>query len=222
MASHSKVFAAGERRDFELGVTNLVARHAAAPFPEIVADLSAEVLRRLGADYLAGVGTEAATAARIVDKMPGNFVYTGLIHLALPNARIIHVQRDPIDTCLSCFMLLFEAGQPYSYDLRELGRYCRAYAALMDHWRRVLPAGIMLDVRYEDVVADVDRQARRIVAHCGLEWDDSCLDFHKTQRPISTASAMQVRQPIYRTSVGRGRPYMGLLQPLIEELRLGG
>jgi hypothetical protein len=128
------------------------------------------------------------------------------------------VRRDPIDTCLSCFTLLFQAGQAYSYDLAELGRYYRAYATLMHHWHCVLPPGVMLDVQYEDVVADVEPQARRIVAHCGLEWDDKCLAFHRTQRPIRTPSAAQVRQPLYRTSVGRWRPYGNLLQPLIAEL----
>jgi tetratricopeptide (TPR) repeat protein len=219
LASHPNIFGAGELEELSKAAASLTARnHAAASFPEGVPALSDENLRQLGTSYLAAVGPAAPQALRIVDKMPANFLFVGLIHLALPNARIIHVRRDPIDTCLSCFTLLFQAGQAYSYDLAELGRYYRAYATLMHHWHCVLPPGVMLDVQYEDVVADVEPQARRIVAHCGLEWDDKCLAFHRTQRPIRTPSAAQVRQPLYRTSVGRWRPYGNLLQPLIAEL----
>jgi hypothetical protein len=151
--------------------------------------------------------------------MPTNFKYAGLIHLALPNARIIHVARDPVDTCLSCFSLLFAGDQPYAYDLGELGRYYRAYEALMAHWRDVLPPGTMLEVRYEDVVDDLEGQARRIVAHAGLRWDDACLALNETQRPVATASAIPVRQPIHRGSVDRSHPYRKLLQPLLAALR---
>ncbi len=143
----------------------------------------------------------------------------GLIHAALPKARIIHTSRDPIDTCLSIFATLFRAAsQPYSYDLGELGRYYRAYQKAIAHWRDVLPAGVMLDMRYEDIVEDVEQQARRIIAHCGLEWDDACLAFHQTDRPVRTASVAQVRQPVYRSSVGRARPTRELLQPLLDAI----
>ena len=152
--------------------------------------------------------------------MPQNFYFVGLIHLALPNARIIHACRDPIDTCLSCFSQLFNRYHPYAYDLAELGRYYRAYAGLMAHWRRLLPENVMLEVQYEDVIADLEGQARRFVAHCGLQWDDACLSFHKTERPVRTASAVQVRQPIYGTSVGRWRSYEQFLAPLIAELNI--
>ena len=221
LASHPNVFGAGEREDFTRAVDSLPSLNdGSLGFPEAVPALSGETLRQLGAGYLAGIAAAAPDAARITDKMPGNFPYVGLIHLTLPNARIIHLRRDPIDTCLSCFSILFAVGQPQTYDLAELGRYYRAYAALMQHWRRVLPAGVMLEVQYEDVVADVAQQARRIVAHCGLPWDDACLAFHRTQRPVRTASAAQVRQEIYPTSVGRWRRYGDLLQPLIKELGL--
>ena len=116
---------------------------------------------------------------RVTDKMPSNYYFAGLIHLALPNAKIIHAMRDPVDTCVSCFSKLFSAEQNHTYDLGELGRYYRRYERLMAHWRRVLPAGRILDVRYEDVVGDLESQARRIIAHCGLPWDDRCLSFHR-------------------------------------------
>jgi hypothetical protein len=140
----------------------------------------------------------------------------------LPNAPIIHTVRDPVDTCISCFSKLFTAEQNHTYDLAELGRYYRRYARLMAHWHRVLPAGRILDVRYEDVVADLDGQAKRIIAHCGLEWDARCLSFHKTDRPVRTASATQVRQPIYTSAVGRSRVYEPFLGPLLAELGRGG
>jgi hypothetical protein len=142
----------------------------------------------------------------------------GFIHLTLPNARIVHVRRDPLDNCISCFVTLFEHTHAYMNDMGDLGRYYRAYEALMDHWRRVLPEGVMLDVNYEDVVYDLEAQARRIVAHCGLEWDDACLSFHKTERPVRTASVAQVRRPIYGSSIGRAQAYRDQLGPLLNAL----
>jgi hypothetical protein len=147
-------------------------------------------------------------------------MYAGLIHLALPNARIIHIVRDPRDTCLSCFSKSFTDDLNYTYDLGELGRYCRQYQALMAHWHRVLPPGRILAVRYEEVVRDLEGQARRIMSHCGLDWDSRCLAFHKTQRPVRTASATQVRRPIYKHAVGRWRAYESFLAPLITQLEL--
>jgi len=161
--------------------------------------LNGENLRGLGTTYLTGLTAAAPAADKIVDKMPANFRFLGLIHLALPNARIIHTCRDPIDTCLSCFSKLFTDEQPFTYDLSELARYYRAYQKLMEHWRRVLPPGVMLDVKYEELVTDFEEQTRRIVTHCGLEWDDRCLSFYETRRPVKTASVVQVRQPIYRS-----------------------
>jgi hypothetical protein len=150
--------------------------------------------------------------------MPSNFCFIGLIHLALPNARILHVTRDPLDTCLSCFSRLFSGEQNHTYDLGELGRHYRKYAELMEHWRAVLPKGRMLEIRYEDVIADLEASARRIIAHCGLDWNESCLAFHETKREVKTASASQVRQPIYKTAQNRSQHYREYLAPLIAEL----
>ena len=130
----------------------------------------------------------------------------------------MHVHRDPADTCLSSFFTLFAEGHTQTYDLAELGHYYRAYATLMAHWRSVLPAGIMLDVQYEELVADFENQARRIIAQCGLEWDDACLVFQKAKRAVKTASAFQVRQPLYSSSVGLSRRYLPLVQPLLDAL----
>jgi tetratricopeptide (TPR) repeat protein len=219
LASHPRVFGAGELYDLR----EVIAAHCdlaavPAPYPECVPDMSEEVLQRIGADYAARLRRRGPEAERVTDKMPGNFFHLGLVHLALPNARIIHVRRDPVDTCLSCYGRLFGDEQQFSYELGELGRYYRCYEALMAHWRAVLPPGAMIEVRYEDVVADLEQQARHIVAHCGLEWHDDCLTFYATKRLVRTSSASQVRQPIYRSAVGRWRPYRQWLGPLLDEL----
>jgi tetratricopeptide (TPR) repeat protein len=221
LASHPQVFGAGEIGALPDAVAELRRRNdRSLPFPELLSALPSHRLRELGGRYLSGIRAVAPAAARITDKMPGNFRFAGLIHLALPNARIIHVRRDPIDTCLSCFSILFTAGgSDYSYDLGELGRCYRAYEALMAQWRKVLPADALLEVQYEEVVDDLEGQARRLVAHCGLDWDARCIAFHATPRAVRTASAAQVRQPIYRSSIGRWRPDRELLQPLLDALK---
>ena len=167
---------------------------------------------------MASLRKYSADARHITDKMPSNFFAVGLIHLMLPNAKIIHVRRNPADTCLSCFTRLFNRGQESTYDLAELGQYYTGYARLMQHWREVLPANAWLEVQYEDIVADMEGQARRLIDFCGLEWNAACLDFHKTERSIRTASVTQVRQPIYTSSVARWRKYEAHLTPLLESL----
>ena len=219
LASHPDVYGAGEIGAFGDSVEACAAQAGRPPLSDDeLANLSDDGLQWLGADYVARLRALAPDARRVVNKMPGNFFFAGAIHLALPKAAIIHTRRDPIDTCLSCFSKLFTQDLAYAYDLGELGRYYRAYEALMDHWRAVLPAGAMLEVQYEEVVADLEGQARRIVAHCGLEWDPRCLDFHLTKRAVSTASVIQVRQPIYGSSVGRWRRHEAFLGPLLAEI----
>ena len=218
LASHPEVFGAGELTTFDCAAGAVIkALPGAPPFPDMAAAMSGEDFRRLGACYLARLKERAPSASRIVDKMPGNFLFAGLIHLALPNATIIHAVRDPLDTCVSCFSILF-GDQSFTYDLAELGRYYRHYRALMAHWRAVLPPHRFIDVQYEELVGDLESVARRIVAYCGLAWDARCLDFHRTERAVRTASASQVRRPIYRSSLGRWRRYQKFLQPLIAEL----
>ena len=154
----------------------------------------------------------------MTDKLLTNYYFVGLIHLAFPNAKIINTLRDPVDTCLSGFTKLFKDAMPHSYDLGELGRYYRMYAKLMDHWRAVLPEGVMTTIVYEDVVADTEKAARGLVEFLGLPWNDVCLSFHKSDRPVKTASVAQVRKPIYKSSVERWRKYGAGLQPLIDAL----
>ena len=190
-----------------------------ANFPDTVAGSTPLEIRALGSDYLRRVSAAAGEAAFITDKSTVNFTAVGLIYMAIPGARFVHCLRDPIDTCLSCFSKLFSADVPFAFDLGELGRYYAAYERVMAHWRDVLPLGAMLEVRYEGVVADLEGQSRRILDYCGLPWDPAVLDFHRSARPVRTASLRQVRQPIYRSSVGRWRPDETVLRPLTEALR---
>jgi tetratricopeptide (TPR) repeat protein len=223
LASHPQVFGAGEVNAFDLALHHTGLQTAERQFPESAPEWMADDLSRAASEYLRllcrglAFSENRARVERLTDKMGGNFRYLGLIHLMLPQARIIHTRRDPIDTCLSCFSLQF-ANLRYTYDLGELGRYYAAYARLMDHWREVLPTGRMLEVQYERVVGDFEGMARRLIAHCGLEWDDACLRFYETQRPVRTSSMTQVRQPIYRNSIGRWRPDADILRPLLEAL----
>jgi tetratricopeptide (TPR) repeat protein len=217
LASHPRVAGAGEVDHFATATSD-VARRQGATYPDVLHQMPDETFQELGRTYLERLTGAGAAKDRIVDKLPANFLFAGLIHLALPRARIIHVKRNAIDTCVSCYSLLFAEDQPYAYDLGELGRYYRAYDALMGHWRSVLPPGRMLEVRYEDLVEDLEGQARRLVAHCGVEWDPRCLSFHETKRPVTTASLVQVRKSIYTSSVGRSRFYGSRLKPLIDAL----
>jgi len=221
LASHAEVFGAGERPALEQaamarlgpGLSPLARAQRMAAFAP--ADLAA-----MGANYAVGAAALAPGYRRVTDKMPSNFRLIGLIRLILPHARIIHCRRDPVDTCFSCYTRKFSRGQNFTYDLRELGLYYRGYAGLMDHWRAIVPPDRLLEVAYEDVVEDLETQARRLIAFCGLDWDEACLSFHRTTRQVRTASVNQVRQPLYRTSLARWRPYQPYLGPLIEALGL--
>ena len=217
LASHPMVHGGGELDDLGTIIDKLPESLASSkPYPDCIADANAETLRGLGARYVAGLRTRAPAAARITDKMPANTRHIGLIRCLMPGARIVHCRRDPLDTCLSCFTTLFTTGHDFSYDLAELGGYYRAYDRLMTHWRALLPD--MLEIDYEDVVADLEGQARRLVDFCGLDWDDGCLEFDKTERIVKTASSAQVRRPIYGDSVARWKRYQAHLGPLFEAL----
>ncbi|HKI15970.1 MAG TPA: sulfotransferase, partial [Roseiarcus sp.] len=208
LASHPKVFGAGELNDFEREAAKLAQGAGdGSPAADLAAFVEAGRIRTLGSAYLARLVAHAPEADKLIDRLPSNFRFLGPICLAMPNARVIHMRRDPVDTCLSCFSKRFFGQLPWSYNLAELGRYYRAYEASMAHWLTALPKGFMIEVRYEDLVADLEGQTRRMLAHIGLDWDPRCLDFHTTDRTVRTASAAQVRQPIYRTSIERWRAY---------------
>ena len=175
-------------------------------------------LTALGGDYVRRLTARAPEAERITDKMPANFFLVGLIHLMLPKAKIVHVRRSPLDTCLSNFTRLFGRNQFQSYDLRELGLYYRDYARVMAHWREVLPKEAFHEIQYEDLVTEPEAEVRRLLAYLDLPWDDACLAFHESKRQVRTASMTQVREPIHRGSVGRWKRYERFLGPLIEAL----
>jgi tetratricopeptide (TPR) repeat protein len=216
IASHPDVHGAGELK--YLGDVSNKKSGGTLTYPNNIAALSHVELIQWADDYLAALQQHAPTAQRITDKMPGNFLSIGLIHLILPNAKIIHVSRHPLDNCISCFTQLFENGHAYSYDLKTLGHYYANYMRLMEHWRKVLPSNAFFEVRYEDIVADKETQARRLIKYCDLEWNEACLDFHKNKRSVHTASVTQVRQPIYTSSVARWKSYEKFLDPLIDAL----
>jgi tetratricopeptide (TPR) repeat protein len=217
LASHPRIFGAGELRFLPRAAKAFRGRTVHECFPEIANHLSAAQLQEFGARYVDHLRSLAPEAERVTDKMPSNYLYIGLIHMALPNARIIHARRDPLDTCVSCFSRHFGA-KSFASDLGTLGRYYRSYDALMAHWRAVLPPGVMLEVQYEELVADFATHARRIVEFCAMDWDPRCLAFYETKRPVRTASVTQVREPIFASSIGRWRDYEPWLSPLIDAL----
>ncbi|MFM0305605.1 sulfotransferase [Paraburkholderia sediminicola] len=216
VSSHPQVTGAGELSALRLVVDG------SGLFPEKLETLAgqgaAQFLDQLGQAYLSRVAPLAEGRARLVDKMPGNFLYAGLIPLILPGARVIHVRRDPVDTCLSCYTKLFGGEQQFTYNQSELGVFYRHYERLMAHWREVLPSERFIEVDYETVVDNLEGEARRLVDFLGLPWDAACLSFHDNRRVVRTASVNQVRQPIYKTSKGRWQAYAGYLAPLLEAL----
>lgn len=221
LASHPDIYGAGELKTMSQVLAGMRMGRVTLKLGNVegyfASDPTASVAER-GKRYVEETRKLApANAKRIVDKMPGNYTHAGLIHVMLPEAKIIHSQRNPVDTCLSCYRTLFTEGQEWSYHLRELGRHYRRYWNLMQHWRQAMP-GVMLEVPYELMVRDLEGQARRIIAYLGLEWRDECLRFYENERPVKTASASQVRKPIYAGSVNRWKKYESHLKPLLEEL----
>jgi tetratricopeptide (TPR) repeat protein len=218
LASHPQVHGAGELPHLRRSILHMLGANDLPSYPEAAGVLQAAHLAQIGRDYLDKTVGLAPRAGRIVDKLPGNFLYAGLIPLVLPGARIIHCRRDAMDVCLSCYSKLFAGEHEYSYDLVELGLFHRSYDGLMRHWRQTLPNSAFLQIDYEAVIDDLEEQARRLIEFCGLPWDEACLSFHATRRPVRTASMNQVRQPIYRSSVGRWRAYRAHLEPLLAAL----
>jgi tetratricopeptide (TPR) repeat protein len=207
LASHPWVFGAGELPFW----TDAASAYEAAISTSKDTD---ELTAAFGRDYLRRLETLSTAAIRVVDKMPANFLHLGLIHDALPNARIIHLQRNPRDTCLSIYFQHFKTGLAYANDLEDLRNYYSEYLRLMEHWRSVLPADFLMDVSYEDLVANQEKVSRRMLEFIGLPWDAACLDFHRTERRVMTASKWQVRQKISSASVGRWRHYQNFIGPL--------
>jgi tetratricopeptide (TPR) repeat protein len=210
LASHAQILGAGELRLVGELLGQLPATApTAAERPALLARLAA-----LGREYRERVWSAGVEQRFVVDKMPGNYRYLGLLALMLPEARIIHVRRDPLDTCLSCYATPFTEGHDYASDLGTLARQYLRYQQLMRYWAAVLPAGRILEVRYEDLIANLEGEARRMLRHVGVPWDERCMHFHRTQRPVRTASLAQVRQPLYTASIARWKRFERHLEPL--------
>jgi hypothetical protein len=217
LASHSGVHGAGEINALGQAAHSTLKAAWSKNSDVVARALAPDALQEVAQTYLKQVRALAPNPTRVVDKMLTNFKYVGLIKLMLPNAHVIHARRHPLDTCLSVFRKLFAGGLTFSYDLAELGAYYVLYARLMRHWHEVLP-GFVLDVQYEELIADQRGVTERILAYCGLDWEDGCLQFYETQRAVRTASVSQVRQPIYRSSAGVWKRYGDRLRPLIDAL----
>jgi hypothetical protein len=216
LGSHSKVHSAGELDHFALCIVDAVRRcsgGAQLPRRELVARSADLDFPALGRDYLQRARYLAAGAVRFTDKMPLNYLYCGLIRRALPNAKIVHVARRPMAGCYAMYKTLFKDGYPFSYDLGEIGRYYVGYRRLMDHWQATMPAAIY-PLSYEALVADQRGETRKLLDFCGLEWQDSCIEFHRNPSPTTTASAAQVRRRLYNSSVSQWRHYAAELAEL--------
>ncbi len=214
LASHPDIHGAGERTDFRQIIQSETGTRTPHQAMEQLQRGGDRRVARIGREYLARLRALAPEARFITDKMPHNFLFIGAIRLALPGARIIHCRRDPMDTCFSIYKNLFSGRHDYAYDLAELGQYYLLYLDLMEHWQTVLP-GVVYNLDYEKLVRDQEGETRKLLHHCGLEWHDNCLEFHKTRRNVSTLSSEQVRRPIYRDSVQRWKRYDDYLQPLL-------
>jgi tetratricopeptide (TPR) repeat protein len=218
IASHPRAKGAGELRDIAQLTKSLAQRLGSeVGYPECMGRLDVATARAAAEEYLSRLRRLGAGADRIVDKMPFNFQHLGFIATLFPRARVVHCVRDPIDTCLSCYIQDFANPMPFTPDLADVGQYFRQYERLMAHWARVLPLPVF-ELRYEELTADQEAVSRRLVEFCGLDWDPQCLRFHETERMVQTSSALQVRRPLYRSSVGRWKRYEEHLGPLLEAL----
>ncbi len=216
LASHSAVDGTGELPDI-IGISRRLgakSRHnPTSSYPEILTTLTADQIKELGDGYIQSTRIQRGDAPYFIDKLPNNFQHIGLIHLILPNAKIIDARRHPMGGCFSCFKQLFAKGQTFTYDLEDVGHYYRDYVRLMDHWDKVLP-GVVHRVQYEDMVRDTESEIRRLLSYCGLEFEEQCLRFYETKRAVRTPSSEQVRQPVYDKGLEQWRNYDEHLGPL--------
>jgi len=188
---------------------------------EMVASTASLDFKQLGDLYVDSTRPFTGKTKRFIDKMPLNYLYVGLIHLALPQSKIINLQRDPMDTCYAIYKQLFVDAYPFSYDLEELASYYVAYHRLMEHWNKVLP-GVIHTVTYEELVGDIETKTRQLLEACELDWQPQCLKFYENTSASTTASTAQIREPAYKSSVGKWRNYADQLQPVAEILRKAG
>jgi Flp pilus assembly protein TadD len=222
ISSHPDVYGAGEVKYFSQALHKLRDRFPSlSRYPAMVSELKPNHFKLVADGYEAALGKNAGDARIVTDKLLTNYFFVGFLNILFPNARFINTRRDPVDSSLSAFTKLFKDDMPHSYDMGEMGRYYRQYDAIMKHWEKVLPKGVLKVVEYEKVVENLEEEAKGIIEFLGLEWDDKVLEFHKSSRPVKTASVAQVRKPIYKTSVKRWKKYGKGLQPLIDAINKG-
>ena len=220
LASHPQVYGAGELLAMETIARSLCPGDSyRSVYPACLADVDEQILDRFAERHLHELAAMSDDADRVVDKCPHNFMHLGLISRLFPAAQVVHIERDPLDTCSSIYFQLFTPQHAYACDLQRLGRYYRVYRDLMACWNEVLDIPL-LNIRYERLVAEPEATIRSLVEFCGLPWDDRCLEFHATRRDVNTPSYGQVRQPIYTRSVNRWKNYQSHLQPLMDALEL--
>ena len=222
LTSHPRVYGGGEMTFLHAELRRRLGPRFQSDFAGAAMGLSDADWAELGANLLAHLDRLAPSAQRVTDKMPSNFMMLGLLHALFPKARIIHCRRDPLDTCISCFTTSFRQGHKFSNDLRELGEYHLLYQETMAHWRQLLPTEVFYELDYEHLVTNMEGEIRKLLIHCGIAWDDRCLDFQHNQRAVSTASVYQVRQPIYSSAIGRWKRHAAHLGPLLEALKMPG
>ncbi|WP_152661347.1 tetratricopeptide repeat-containing sulfotransferase family protein [Halioglobus maricola] len=213
IGAHSEVIAAGELNNFAECLGVQLAAQKPTDRLDFIRRAAGVDHASLGEAYIESTRHLAGNSARFIDKLPLNFLYCGLIHRAMPNAKIVHLSRHPMDTCYAIYKTLFKQAYPFSYELLELGNYYLSYCKLMAHWRQMMP-GAIYDVSYERLVSNPEYETRQLIQACGLEWEDRCLQFHKSSAPSMTASLAQVRKPMYTSSVGRWQQYRDGLRPL--------
>jgi Flp pilus assembly protein TadD len=224
LASHTDVYSAGELNNFTAQLMAQIGKHAdrkPKDRDEAVALSTSIDFAALGKAYVDSTRPFTGHTPRFIDKLPLNYLYAGLIHLALPNAKIINLKRHPMDTCYAIYKQLFVDAYPFSYKLEELGRYFAAYHRLMEHWHQVIP-GVIHTVEYENLVGDVEGKTRRLLKCCELDWQPQCLKFYESREASTTASSTQVRQPVYASSVAKWRLYEEQLVPLAKVLESSG
>jgi tetratricopeptide (TPR) repeat protein len=222
LSNHTDVESLGELNEFALELTRGVRRHGIPADRHHFIEMSSLMnFDDLGRAYLNSVSSRRGTEPRFIDKLPLNFLYCGLIHKALPRAKIIHVTRRPMDACYAMYKRLFRDAYPMSYDLEDLGRYYLSYRSLMTHWHRLMP-GALHSVSYELLVEDLEGETRRLLSFCDLPWQANCIEFHRNTAASTTASASQIRQPIYNSSVDKWKHYAEQLVPLSRLLEEGG
>ena len=222
ITSHSMVHSAGELHQIKMAIRRLANVEVEGQFPPRLVRASAKIdPRKIGGSYMRLSKSKQGNLPRFVDKMPVNYLYLPIIAKALPNARIIHMVRDPMDSCFSSFKQLFAEAYFHSYTLEEMARHHVRYNRLMAYWRELFQ-GRFLDVRYEEVVGDLETNARRLIDYLELPWEDACLDFHRQDQAVTTASAVQVREKVHSRSVDRWRKYENQLGPMLDILRAEG